>query len=449
MTEEIEKQNVRHLLFVDFGIEPEKAKAYLESLDKHPEKVEEVSRLLMKNLSEQYEAVKEKTQNELVILAKDRASAWRELIGPLSIPELVAMNKQWDIPVDSILDRKVTPELIKQMLDTSVIGQEDYKINLSVAFYTYYMHRRRAGLRLPKSNLLVVGPSGSGKTYGMQVLSKLFHIPFIVIHCNNLVQEGIVGPGLTDGFTQLLQQGWQKEEIEHAVVCFDEFDKLFEKNQSGEESGRYNSRVVNEMLNIIDDKGEEVFKENFETRNMKQIKLPTRKMMFVFTGDFNGLMDKKKKNIAPPETPKVRKIGFRVQEEPPTTIPMPVIVDEDPTDDDFLEFGVKSEILGRVQNFVFLNELTEDDLVALFDLGDFSPFSEFEQYFSCNGINAILTEEGKRTLAKIACQRKLGVRGLSGLLKKVLTEDMFDLDVGESNVLEITKQYILDNLNKK
>ena len=73
MTEEIEKQNARNLLFVDFGIEPEKAKAYLERLESHPEKAEAVNELLMKNLSEQYESVKQKTLNELVAMAKDRA----------------------------------------------------------------------------------------------------------------------------------------------------------------------------------------------------------------------------------------------------------------------------------------------------------------------------------------------------------------------------------------
>ena len=115
--------------------------------------------------------------------------------------------------------------------------------------------------------------------------------------------------------------------------------------------------------------------------------------------------------------------------------------------DEFIDFGVKAEILGRVQNFVFLDELTEDDLVATFEMGNYSPFDEFKQYFSVNGIDAILTDEGKHTLAKLACSRKLGVRGLKSLLQQVLLEDMYDLDVGEDNILKVTKQYIMDNLN--
>lgn len=441
MTEEKEKLNVRLLLFADFGIGPKKAKEFIDDMEAHPEKLSMYGEMVSKNLSEQYEAVKQKPLEDLVAMAKERTKLWNDFVGPVTIHELVTMSNQWNIPIDSIIDKykKITPELIKKMLDFFVMGQEDYKINLSVAFYIYMMNRRRVGLTLPISNLLVCGPSGSGKTYGMQVLSKLFHVPFVVIHCNTLVQEGIVGPGLTDGFTSLLHQGWLNEDVEHAVVCFDEFDKLFEKSQAGGDSGYYNSRVVNEMLNIIDDKGEVEFKRNFDSHDYVRIKLPTRKMMFVFTGVFDGLVNKKKQSGA---SRPMRRIGF-IQDTEPVSI-----VDEEPTDEDFIEYGVKPEILGRVQNFVFLNELTEDELVALFDLDTCSPFAEFEQYFSNNGIDAILTDEGKRTLARIAHQRKLGVRGLKGLLKKVLTEDMYDLDVGENNILEVTKKYILDNLSK-
>ena len=443
MTEDKQKLNARLLLFADFGIDVKKAKDYIVDMEKHPEKSARAFQLLSKNLSEQYETIKKKTQEELMTMARERSKEWNDLIAPVTVHEFVTMSNQWDIPVDGLIDRKITPELIKEMLDYFVMGQDDYKINLSVAFYTYLMHRRRAGLFLPKSNLLVCGPSGSGKTYGMQMLSKLFHVPFLSIHCNTLVQEGIKGPQLTDGFTQLLSQGWTKEDVEHAVVCFDEFDKLFERSRDGGDSGCYNARVVNEMLNIIDDKGEVEFEKSFNDNQGETIKLPTRKMMFVFTGVFDGLVDNKHQSVSGWGRASRREIGFLAQRGGAGSSS----VDDEPTDEDFVEFGVKPEILGRIQNFVFLNELTEDELVALFDMGVFSPFREYEQYFSYNGISAILTDEGKRTLARIAHQRKLGVRGLSGLLKKVLTEDMYDLDVGEDNVLKITEEYINNNLN--
>lgn len=458
MNAEKEKQNVRFLLFADFSVSPEKALKYLNDMETNPHKVTRYSHLLMKNLASQ-EAVKEKTREELKRMAHERVEEWNRIIGPVSTQEFVMMSKQWDIPIDSIIDKRITPDLIKKMLDFFVMGQDGYKKKLAVAFFIYLMHSRQAGLRLPKSNLLVCGPSGSGKTYGMQALSSLFHVPFVIIHCNSLVQEGIVGTSLTDGFTSLLTQGWEKEEIEHAVICFDEFDKLFEKS-SGNDAGTYNARIINEMLNIIDDKGEVEFKSMFGNNGGDRIKLPTRKMMFVFTGVFDGLRSRKETGAkATRGFAARRKIGFVASaetemeaeaeaEDAPDATPAEVI-DAEPTMEDFVEFGIKPEIMGRIQNYVFLDALTETELVDLFDLGAYSPFSEFEQYFSSNGIDAIMTEEGKQTLAKLAIERKLGVRGLKSLLQEVLMEDMYYLKQAEDNTLMVTRQYIMNNLNNQ
>ena len=444
MTQEKEKQNARFLLFADFSVSPEKALLYINDMAQNPNKVPKYNHLLMQNLAKQ-EFIKEKSRDELKTMAKERVEEWNRIIGSVSTQECVMMSKQWDIPVDDIIEKRITPELIKEILDFFVMGQDKYKIRLAVAFFTYLMHGRQAGLFLPKSNLLVCGPSGSGKTYGMQVLSKLFHVPFVTIHCNSLVQEGIVGTSLTDGFTSLISQGWLKEEVERAVVCFDEFDKLFDK-ANGKNSGSYNARIINEMLNIIDDRGEVDFRKSYKN-DSERIKLPTRKMMFVFTGVFDGLRkasEKKETDFSP----RKRISGFRPNCEPEVTPKTEKQVADEPTVDDFVEYGVKPEIMGRIQNFVFLEALTEDEMVGLFDLGAYSPFSEFEQYFSNNGIDAILTDEGKHTLAQLAIERKLGVRGLKSLLQQVLLEDMYDLEVGEDNNLKVTKEYIMDNLNK-
>lgn len=447
MIQEKEKQNARFLLFADFSVPPEKALHYINDMAQNPNKIPHYCHLLMQNLAKQ-ESIKEKPREELKTMVKNRVEEWNQTIGTISTSEYVMMSKQWNIPVDDIIDKRITPAVIKEILDFFVIGQEYYKIKLAVAFYTYLMHGSQSGLFLPKSNLLVCGPSGSGKTYGMQVLSKLFHVPFVTIHCNSLVQEGIVGQTITDGFTSLLCQGWSKEDVERAVVCFDEFDKLFEKKIKSN-SGYYNARIINEMLNIIDDKGEVEFKKNYDN-NSERIKLPTGKMMFVFTGVFDELRkdqdEKDKKGTISSER---REIGylasFKSKEEP-----KPETTDcIKPTMKDFVEYGIKPEIMGRIQNFVFLKALSEDEMVGLFDLGPYSPFSEFEQYFSNNGIDTILTDEGKHTLARLAIERNLGVRGLKSLLQQVLLEDMYDLEVGEDHILRVTKEYIMDNLNKQ
>lgn len=294
--------------------------------------------------------------------------------------------------------------------------------------------------RLPKCNLLVCGPSGSGKTYGMQVLSKLFRLPFLIIHCNSLVQEGIIGPSLSESFTSLALEGWSSKELERSVICFDEFDKLFEKTTEGNSAGYFNARIINELLNIIDDKGEIEFKFGYDPTAKRQ-KISNEKMMFVFTGVFNGM-----RKLNDEETDKIaRPIGFNKMV---TKIVSPAkrsLI----TPDDLVKFGINPEIVGRIQNYTYVDALTEDDMVRLFDLGVNSPFAEFEEYFKYSGIEAVITDDGKRALAKISIENNLGVRGLKSLLQQALMEDMFDLEVGEDCHLEVNEAYIWEQLKGK
>ena len=422
---------LRTLFFVNLDISIDKIPQYLQDIKAHPDKILQYRKLLTGKIDQTIKNLEGKPVNDIIEKVRERINLWKSNFGPATIAELASMSKRWNIAIDKLYSKKITPEIIKQMLDVFLLGQEEYKTQLSTAFYTYLMKKNHYG-DLPESNILVIGPSGSGKTYGMQVLSSLFHVPFVTIHCNNLVQEGIVGSTLTAPFTTLMQK-WSLEELEHTIVCFDEFDKLFEK-KAGIDAGTYNARIINEMLTIIDDKGEVVFRESEERSNCKHITIPNQKMMFVFTGIFEGLNDKKKRV-------EERPIGF-IRQSPSVKKTEKIL-----TADDFVNYGIKPEIMGRIRKFVFIDALNEDDLVRLFDMGVNSPFAEFEQYFAYNNISTILTEEGKHTLAKIACQHNLGVRGLKSILQKVLSEDMYDLEVGEDNILRITEEYILNNLN--
>ena len=418
--QESTQRDLRTKLFTDLDIPVANAAAFLADMEKNPSKVPAYKNLL----SEHLESTISRLENQEVIERREsvckRVEEWEKEFGPALMREVVAMSRLWNVPVDKIITRKITPELIKEMLDEFLVGQEEYKIPLSLAFYTYLMKKSHRG-SLPKSNLLVCGPSGSGKTYGMHVLASLFNVPYVIVHCNNLVQEGIVGATLTTGFTSLLKK-WTLEEIKGAVVCFDEFDKLFEQ-------GEFNARVINEMLNIIDDKGKLEFREDFDQNSKGRTSIPTDKMMFVFTGVFEGLQRKKSATST---------IGFKYS--------VSQSGKENLDAEDFIRYGIKPEIMGRIQNFITIDALSEEQLFQIFDRELSSPFTEYERYFAYNDIQAVLTDEGKRTLAKMAKERGMGVRGLKGLLHQALLEDMYDLEVGEEKILNITEKYIYDNL---
>ena len=136
--------------------------------------------MLTKKLDKTIKDHEKKDVKDITEMVLERINLWKSNFEPATIAELASMSKRWNIAIDKLYSKKITPEVIKQMLDVFLLGQEEYKTQLSTAFYTYLMKKTHYG-DLPESNILVIGPSGSGKTYGMQVLSSLFHVPFVTI----------------------------------------------------------------------------------------------------------------------------------------------------------------------------------------------------------------------------------------------------------------------------
>ena len=179
---------------------------------------------------------------------------------------------------------------------------------------------------------------------------------------------------------------------------------------------------------MIDDNGEIRFAESRE-RTSDFITVPTRDMMFVFTGVFAGL----DKIVGG------QKLGFGnadIQEEQEMKI-MPCHLQR---------FGMRPEIIGRIQNFTMLSEPTVKDYVAILESDQSSPFSGMRSYFTANGIDAVLADDGKIALAQIAFERSLGVRGIKSLLQQVLNDDMFELNIPKGQQLVISEQYVNEHI---
>lgn len=91
---------------------------------------------------------------------------------------------------------RLTPSEIKAHLDQYVIGQEKAKEILSVALYNHYKTLDNMDLdivkdvEIEKSNVLLLGPTGSGKTFIVQMLAKLFDVPFAIADASSITQAG-------------------------------------------------------------------------------------------------------------------------------------------------------------------------------------------------------------------------------------------------------------------
>lgn len=412
------------LLFASLFLGMDEVVKTNNTLKTRPELSPKIEKILGKMMADEMPRFKwAKNQEELKKVALDRIGEWTEAIGPLEVEQYAALSKYWGIPLNAVIKDKITPAMIYDLLNCFVIGQEDYKRQLATSFYLYLMKNDDNSqlLDLPKSSLFVCGHSGSGKTYAIQTLARHFGIPFIIVHCNTLVEEGIVGSRVSDYFTSAYidckgtNEDEKKKLLSQAIVCFDEFDKL-------------NSEAIhNEILSCIDDDGEIRFRSGFY-HSSDQLTVPTKNMMFVFTGVFQG-MDKIRAGEC---------IGFR--DGTKTGQPMGKL-----NSSDLLKFGIKPEIVGRIQNYTTVEPLSVNDLFEVLNSSMDSPLNCFRNYFHVNDIDIVVSDEAKMLLAQMAFEKQLGVRGIKGLLTTILSEEMFRLDA--SMGLEIDCEYIEQHIN--
>ena len=393
-------RNLRRLLLCIPSIRVTEAKEQLERLKimKDEEKDE-----MIEMLNTVYKKDGSKFTKESV---RSRVQKWEELIETVDNNDIAEMLKSTNISLMDVFPERMTPQHLVNYLNQYLFGQEEYVRKLSLAFYLHFLSKEKDNLFFPKTNLLVHGPSGTGKTYGAKKMAEFFDLPFCVINCNSLVQEGIIGNSIGNYFTTMYRK--HGNAMEHAVIIFDEFDKLLEK-------GEYNERILNEMLNIIDDNNSITFRETDEAYHYGTVTLPTSKMLFIFTGVFRRLEDIIKKRLGK------RTIGF---EQGGASV---LTGDYHPyaTEEDFRKLFNRPELSGRIQQYACVRELQTEEMARLLLKSKESPVIGFEKYFQNKDITFSITEEGAMALAVEACRRNLGVRGLKSLMFNILSDDMF------------------------
>jgi len=440
ITSKERKNRAAETLFLDVMCPIKKATGYLQCIEQSEQAADLIRREFQDTrIPSSRKQLMLLTEDERKTIIKKHVDEWGNEFGQPTIASLVKLCDAWDCTIPSVYDKTLTPLQIKNMLQMFVIGQDNYCEQLALAFYLYNdrlemdEYESRNAMR---DSLFVLGPSGSGKTFAIQTLCRLFNAPMVLVHCNSLVQEGIVGESISNVFTRFYESNGQDAElIKRAVVVFDEFDKLLL-------DGHYNVRIMNEMLNIIDDRGEVTFDERFSTvGNVKKITVPTNKMLFIFTGVCNGLENVTRNRM------NLGGLGYASAEA--KAVGAEWI--EHVTTSDLEGIGFLPEIIGRIQTLTHTVNLTEEELVATLNSELSSPLTPFMRKLAKHGVRLEVSDSGKKAIAAVSYKNQLGVRGMKGVLYDVLRGELPRLlseECENERVLSIDKAYVNKMLNR-
>jgi ATP-dependent Clp protease ATP-binding subunit ClpX len=353
------------------------------------------------------------------------------------VEEEISEVKSGNLNKDLILKKPIE---IKDFLDQYIIGQNETKRAMAVAFYNHYKRLLQKNndddVEIEKSNIILVGETGTGKTLVARTIAKMLNVPFSIVDATVLTQAGYVGEDVESILSRLLQAAdYDVEKAQRGIVFIDEIDKIARKGDNPSITRDVSGEGVQQaLLKLLEGAVVNVApKGGRKHPEQKFIEVNTKDILFIAGGAFSGidrLISKRLNRQA---------VGFGASLEDDK-------IDEENllqyiTPLDLKSFGLIPEIIGRLPVLSYMNPLDVKTLRAILTEPKNAIIKQYAKLFSMDKVDFTIDEQALNYIVEKAVEYKLGARGLRSLCEAIFTDAMFDLPSSDEKEFNVTKEY--------
>ncbi len=319
---------------------------------------------------------------------------------------------------------------LKHHLDRYIIGQEQAKVTLCTAvsmhLQRYQMRRLDPDMAGIAPNVIVYGPSGCGKTAIIKRLADYTGLPMTVESAPGLIPSGAKNGKMLN---EVLYDLYAKAErdinrAEAGIIVIDEFDKLAVRGDLSTNNSQYMTSMQNDLLVFVEGGSFLCWGED-EDGKEKSVKINSSGILFIGLGAFEGL-GSTKRNVG-----NLGGDGGRNEDD-----------DGKPQFQDFIDYGFRRELVGRMPLRCRVNALAEDDYRRILLDSEGSPLLEMEQFFRFNRNTLLLSNTVVDLVVLAASLSGIGARALKSTLYEILEQPFFLLGGRRDTVFVVDEEFL-------